>query len=168
MEYLVGGGTISEVEFGRSPSRGMQVMRREEPMHGGPIGPYDWLKKFPGEPFAASDRLGWVGLKAARYHATPAFEFHPPALTHHMFILYARPPEQLDLVYEGVKRHLPPPAGAIMLMPAGSPSRVRSSGRKDQAPRWRHAGAVPDALKNRLTASNSRQEAFEPSPYHSS
>jgi AraC family transcriptional regulator len=110
----------------------MQVMRREEPMHGGPIGPYDWLKKFPGEPFAASDRLGWVGLKAARYHATPAFEFHPPALTHHMFILYARPPEQLDLVYEGVKRHLPPPAGAIMLMPAGSPSRVRSSGRKDQ------------------------------------
>ena len=99
-------------------------------MHGGPIGPYDWLKKFPGEPFAASDRLGWVGLKAARYHATPAFEFHPPALTHHMFILYARPPEQLELVYEGVKRHLPPPAGAIMLMPAGSPSRVRSSGAK--------------------------------------
>ena len=105
-------------------------MRREEPMHGGPIGPYDWLKKFPGEPFAASDRLGWVGLKAARYHATPAFEFHPPALTHHMFILYARPPEQLDLVYEGVKRHLPPPAGAIMLMPAGSPSRVRRAGAK--------------------------------------
>ena len=31
-----------------------------------------------------------------------------------------------------------------------------------------HTGAVPDALKNRLTASNSRQEAFEPSPYHSS
>jgi AraC family transcriptional regulator len=110
----------------------MQVMRREEPMHGGPIGPYDWLKKFPGEPLAASDRLGWVGLKAVRYNATPAFEFHAPALTHHMFILYARPPEQLDLVIEGVKRHLPPPAGAIMLMPAGSPSQVRSSGRKDQ------------------------------------
>src|ERR1700720_2888469 len=49
-----------------------------------------------------------------------------------MFILYARPPEELDLVYEGVKRHVPPPAGAIMLKPAGSPSRVRSSGRRDQ------------------------------------
>jgi len=97
-----------------------------------PIRPLDWLKAIPFEPAAWSDRLGWVGLKAARYHAMPAFEFHPPALTHHMFILYARPPEQLDLVYEGGKRHVPPPAGAIMLMPAGSPCRVRSSGRKDQ------------------------------------
>ena len=97
-----------------------------------PIRPLDWLKIVPFEPAASSDRLGWVGLKAARYYATPAFEFHPPALTHHMFILYARPPEQLDLVCEGVKRHVPPPAGAIMLLPAGSPSRVRSSGRKDQ------------------------------------
>ena len=107
-------------------------MRREEPMHGGPIGPYDWLKKFPGEPFAASDRLGWVGLKATAHHATPAFEFHPPALTHHMFILFAQPPVDLDLLYEGVKRHVPPPAGSISLVPSGSPARVRSSGRKDQ------------------------------------
>ena len=108
------------------------MMRQQEPGRGDPIGPQDWLKAIPFEPAAWSDRLGWVGLKAARYYATPAFEFHPPALTHHMFILYARPPEQLDLVYEGGKRHVPPPAGAIMLMPAGSPSRVRSSGRKDQ------------------------------------
>jgi hypothetical protein len=83
--------------------RETQVVPQEEPQPGDTIGPLDWLKKFPGEPFAASDRLGWVGLEAARYHATPAFEFfHPrPALTHHMLILYARPPEELDLVYEG-------------------------------------------------------------------
>ena len=127
-------------------------MRREEPMHGGPIGPYNWLKKFPGEPFAASDRLGWVGLKAARYHAMPAFEFPPPALTHHMFILYARPPEQLDLVYEGGKRHVPPPAGAIMLMPAGSPSRVRSSGRKDQLHIFLEPGLVGRVAPRRSTS----------------
>jgi len=108
-------------------------MPQEVPQPGDTIGPLDWLKKFPGEPFAASDRLGWVGLEAARYHATPAFELHPAAaLTHHMLILYARPPDELDLVYEGVKRHVPPPAGAIMLVPAGRPSRVRSSGRRDQ------------------------------------
>ena len=35
-----------------------------------------------------------------------------------------RPPEELDLRYEGVKRHVPPPAGAIMLVPAGSPARA--------------------------------------------
>jgi hypothetical protein len=115
-----------------------------------PIRPLDWRKAIPFEPAAWSDRLGWVGLKAARYYATPAFEFHPPALTHHMFILYARPPEQLDLVYEGGKRHVPPPAGAIMLMPAGSPSRVRFLPPL-QASRRRHAGAVPVARKNRLT-----------------
>ena len=107
-------------------------MREEELRRGDPIGPLDWLKIVPFEAAASSDRLGGVGLEAARYRAEPASELNYPALTHHMFILYARPPEQLDLVYEGVKRHLPPPAGAIMLMPAGSPSRVRSSGRKDQ------------------------------------
>ena len=107
-------------------------MREEELRRGEPIGPLDWLKIVPFEVAASSDRLGWVGLEAARYRAEAASELNYPALTHHMFILYARPPEELDLVYEGVKRHVPPPAGAIMLMPAGSPSRVRSSGRRDQ------------------------------------
>jgi AraC family transcriptional regulator len=62
----------------------------------------------------------------------PDFEFNQPALTHHLLVLYIRPPEELDLQYEGVKRHRPPPAGAISLLPAGRPVRVRSSGRKDQ------------------------------------
>src|SRR5262245_8229002 len=34
--------------------------------------------------------------------------------------------------YEGVKRNVPPPAGSILLLPAGSPARVRSSGCKDE------------------------------------
>jgi AraC family transcriptional regulator len=107
-------------------------MRQVEPQPGDSIRPLDWYKILPFEAAAASDRLEWVGLAAARYRATPAFEFDPPALTHHMLILYARPPEELDLRYEGVKRLVPPPAGAIMLLPAGTPARVRSSGRKDQ------------------------------------
>jgi len=107
-------------------------MRQEEPGGGGPLAPLDLRKIAPIEAAAASDRLGWVGLEADRYCEAPAFEFNPPAITHHRLVLYTRPPEQLDLLYEGVKRHVPPPAGAISLVPAGSPHRVRSSGCKDE------------------------------------
>jgi AraC family transcriptional regulator len=109
-------------------------MRQEAPGRGDSIGPLDWYKIHPFEAAAVSDRLEWVGLEAARYRATPdsSWEYNAPALTHHMLILYARPPEELDLCYEGVKRHVPPPAGAIMLLPAGTPGQVRSSGHKDQ------------------------------------
>jgi AraC family transcriptional regulator len=95
-------------------------MRQEEPGRGGPF-----------EPSAASDRLGWVGLKAVRYRDVPYSEVDRPALTHHTLVLVTRPPEELDLMYEGVKRHVPPPAGSIMLVPAGSPTRWRWSGPKE-------------------------------------
>jgi AraC family transcriptional regulator len=55
-----------------------------------------------------------------------------PALSHHRLVLITRPPEALDLRCEGVKRHVPPPAGSIMLVPAGSPVQARSSGHKDE------------------------------------
>jgi AraC family transcriptional regulator len=106
-------------------------MRQEGPRGGGPIGPRDWLKIVPTEPAASSDGLGWVGLQAARYRAAPASELHQPPLTHHWLILFARPPEEQDLLYDGVRRHVPPPAGSISLVPAGSPARWRCSGRRD-------------------------------------
>jgi AraC family transcriptional regulator len=108
-----------------------QVMRQEEPGRGDPIGPRDWRKVVPFEADAASDRLGWAGLEAARYRAAPASDLNAPAITHHWLVLFARPPEELDLLYEGVKRHLPPSAGSISLVPAGTPTRWRWSGRKD-------------------------------------
>src|SRR5262249_17532643 len=112
---------------------GSQVMRQDEPEHGDPIGPLDWLRVRGNDGVAASSgRLGGVGLEAARLQAAPAFAFNPPALTHHRLILFARPPEGLDLLYEGVRRHVPPPAGSVSLMPAGSRARVRSCGRKDE------------------------------------
>jgi AraC family transcriptional regulator len=112
-----------------------QVMRQEEPGLGGPLGSHAALRKILRIPFevaAASGRRGWVNLEAARYCETPAFDFDPPAITHHRLVLYARPPEELDLRYEGVKRHVPSPAGSIALVPAGSPHRVRSSGCMDE------------------------------------
>src|SRR5262245_47717971 len=107
-------------------------MAEEEPGRGNLIGPLDWLKILPHEAAASSDRLGWVGLEAARCRATPAFELDLPPLTHHRLFLFARPPEELNMRYEGVKRNVPPPGGSISLMPAGSPARVRSSGCKDE------------------------------------
>jgi AraC family transcriptional regulator len=115
-------------------------MRQENAGRGGPLGPLAALRKIlPFTPAAASDRLGWVGLEAARYHAAPAAELHPPALTHHRFILFSRPPEELDLRYDGVKRYHPPPAGAIALVPAGIPVQWRWRGSFD----WLHIFLEP-------------------------
>jgi AraC family transcriptional regulator len=107
-------------------------MRQEEPERGGPLGPLALLRKIlPFEAAASSDRLGWVGLEAARYRAAPAAEFNVPDLTHHSLVLFIRPPAELELGYEGVKRHVPPPAGSIVLVPVGSPTRWRLSGPRD-------------------------------------
>src|SRR5262249_62091836 len=46
-------------------------------------------------------------------------------------VLCARPREERHMKYEGLKRHPPPPAGSIMLVPAGSPGLWRCSGRRD-------------------------------------
>jgi AraC family transcriptional regulator len=109
-----------------------QVIPENKPGRGDPIGPLDSFKILPVDPVASSDRLDWVGLEAVRYRASPAFELNQPALTHHMLVLFARPPQERDVRYEGVKRHVPPPAGSVSLLPAGSPVRVRSGGHKDE------------------------------------
>ena len=107
-------------------------MQQEESGRGDPIGPLDWRQILPFEAAAASGQLGWVGLEAARCRAEPAFELSVPAITHHRLVLVTRPPVDLDLRYEGVKRHRPTPAGSITLVPAGSPVWARSSGHKDE------------------------------------
>jgi AraC family transcriptional regulator len=118
-------------------------MRQEKASgHGDLIGPDDWLKIIPFTPAAASARLDWVGLEAARYRAAPASEYHPPAITHHWLVLLIRPPAELDLRYDGVKRYVPPPAGSIVLVPAGTPSRWQWSGPRDTLHIYLEAGLV--------------------------
>ena len=106
-------------------------MPQQEPRHGAPIGPLDWWKLLPFAPAATSDRLGWAGLQAVRYRAAPSSELQPPAMTHHRLILFARPPKELDLLYEGVKRHVPPPEWSIAVVPAGNPAHYRWGGSMD-------------------------------------
>src|SRR5262245_37600417 len=117
-------------------------MQQEQPGGGGPIGPRDWRKLFPFDAVLSSVRLGWVGLEAARCCAERVFELNPPAITHHWLVLFLRPPEELDLRYEGVKRHIPPPAGASSLVPAGSPARWRWSGPRDLLAIYLESGLV--------------------------
>jgi AraC family transcriptional regulator len=109
-------------------------MRQEKPEACGTCAPSDFRIVCPiaAKASKASEGLGWVGLEAARFDGLIDFETANPPLTHHRLVLLIRPPEELDLRYEGVKRHVPPPAGSIMLVPAGSPVRVRSSGHKDE------------------------------------
>jgi AraC family transcriptional regulator len=113
-------------------------MQQEKSNRGDLIGPLDCLI-VPVEPASASGRLGAVGLESARYRAATASEYNQPVPTRHRLVLFVRPPEELDLVYEGVKRHVPPPAGSISLVPAGSPGRVRWSGSFD----WLHVFLEP-------------------------
>jgi AraC family transcriptional regulator len=110
---------------------GAHVTPPKAPGRGEPIGPLDWIKRVPFAPAASSDRLGWLGLVAARFRAAPASELDQPGITHHRLFLITRPPEELELRYEGVKRHVPHPAGSISLVPAGSRALWRWSGRKD-------------------------------------
>jgi AraC family transcriptional regulator len=119
-----------------------------------PIPPRDWLKVIPFQAVASSDHLGWVGLEAARFRASPAWEYNAPALTHHRLVLVTRPPQELELRFEGMKRHVPLPTGAIILVPAGTPGLVRWSGGFD----WLHVYLEPGLLA-RVAA-----EAFDVDP----
>ena len=96
------------------------------------IDPRDWRKILPFKTAASSDGLGWVSLQAARCREEPAFELSVPALSHHRLVFVARPADELELRFDGVKRHAPSPAGSITLVPAGSPAWARSSGHKDE------------------------------------
>ena len=117
-------------------------MHQKEPAGGDPIGARDWRKLFPFDAVLSSVRLGWVGLEAARCREDRVFELNPPAITHHWLVLFLRPPKELDLHYEGVKRHVPPAAGTISLAPAGSPARWRWSGRRDLLAIYLESGLV--------------------------
>src|SRR5262245_36583561 len=94
-------------------------------------------------PTAASHRLGWTGLEAARFNDVAGTEFERPALTHHLLILHTKLPDELDLRYADVKRHRPPPLGSVSVMPAGIPIRWRWRGTKSSL----HVYLEPDLVK---------------------
>jgi hypothetical protein len=83
-------------------------------------------------PGASSDRLGWVGIGAVRYRDDLDTEIEVSPSTCHTLVLINRPPDECEVRYEGVHRHVPVPAGTIALIPAGIPLRWRCRGPKDR------------------------------------
>src|SRR5262250_1716153 len=130
-------GSQAKVKRGR-----VSAPQRGESRRSAPIGSLDWPNVLPFRPDASSDRLEWVSMQAARCRAEPAFELSVQALTYHRLVVVSRPPEELDLRYDGVQRHSPTPAGSITLVPAGSPVWARSSGHKDELHIFLQAGLV--------------------------
>jgi AraC family transcriptional regulator len=80
---------------------------------------------------ATSYGMGWKGLQAVRMES-PGGEFSA-AITPstHVLVLCVRPPEKMDLRYEGVKQDMSPPAGSIAVVPAGSSVLWRWQGSND-------------------------------------
>jgi AraC family transcriptional regulator len=89
-------------------------------------------KIVPFARLATSYGMGWKGLQAARCRDSSGSEFSGEGTSRtHAVVLTIRPPEKMDLRYEGVRRDMPPPAGSIMLVPAGSSVLWRWQGSMD-------------------------------------
>src|SRR6516165_7994952 len=116
--------------------------------------PIELIKDFPGEPFAASDRLRWVGLEALRYRDQPPNEAFQPPLTHHSLLLFLHTPREFEARSEGISRGVPPPVGSILVVPAGNPTWWRWSSHSDSLHVFLEPGLVA-----RIAA-----EAFELDP----
>jgi AraC family transcriptional regulator len=133
-------------------------MRQPAAGRDGLLGPLELIKHFPGEPFAASERYRWAGLEALRYRYQPPNEALQPPLTHHSLVLFLHTPKELELHCDGVNRVVPPRAGSVLVVPAGSAARWRWSSHSDSL----HVFLEP-ALVARVAA-----EAFELDPARAS
>jgi len=127
LDHLCGGGWLpSSVMVETAPSdfdarNGLVVARIPRDTDMDAIGPLGWRKLVPFAPVVTSDRLGWMGLEAARFRASPGGEVFHPALTHHMLVLFTAPPREIELRYEGVTRRVPPPADSSCGYCVGQP-----------------------------------------------
>jgi AraC family transcriptional regulator len=75
--------------------------------------------------------MGWKELQAVRVESHGGEFSAVITPSTHVLGLTVRPPEKMDLRYEGVKWDMPPPAGSIVVVPAGSSVLSRWQGSKD-------------------------------------
>ena len=81
--------------------------------------------------FATSYGMGWKELQAVRVESHGGEFSAVITPSTHVLVLSVRPPEKMDLRYEGVKWDMPPPAGSIAVVPAGSSVLSRWQGSRD-------------------------------------
>src|SRR5262249_53760554 len=118
-------------------------MQRKSAESGRLLGPLENHELVPVGPTIASQGLGWASLEATRFSNWCDAEFMRPALTHHSLILITKPPDELEVSYEDVKRHRPPPLGSVSVVPAGSPTHWRWHGTKSSL----HVYLEPDLVR---------------------
>jgi len=106
-------------------------MRQPETRGSDLLNPLELIDQFPGEPFATSDRMRWGGIEALRYRDQPPNEALQPPLSHHSLLYFIHTPNEFELHCDGVNRVVPPPAGSILVVPAGSPAKWRWSRHSD-------------------------------------
>jgi AraC family transcriptional regulator len=112
-------------------------------------------KIYPFTPSATSSGMGWEALQAIHWDKIPAsgeISFFP--MSQHKLVLMIRPPEKMDLRYEGVKLDRPVPGGSILVMPAGISREFRWQGRAEALDIY-----LDPSLVGRVMA-----EAFESDP----
>jgi len=85
-----------------------------------PVTPDERLAFLPYLPAATSGPLGWSGLRVEHFQGNPDLEVNLPPLTHHLLLLYRRPPDLISLRAEDLDRQGPPPPGSVIVIPAGS------------------------------------------------
>src|SRR5262245_43363818 len=100
-------------------------MSQQDSALSGLLRPLELVGSFPGVPCAASERLGWSGMEALRYRDQGANEAVQPAITHHSLLLFLRTPSEFEAATSGIDRVVPPPAGSILVVPAGHAVRWR-------------------------------------------
>jgi AraC family transcriptional regulator len=136
----------------------MKFMREPTAASGEQFDPLHREGIVPFEAAAASDELGWSGVQAVRYRVSEGFEIDAPPFIHHTVVLSIRPPEAMDLRYDGVERHTPLQAGSISVVPAGSPVYWRWGGPKDSLHVYLEPGLIERVAAGAFDLDPSRVE----------
>jgi hypothetical protein len=82
-------------------------------------------------PKATNRNLGSSEVQAIHYRNIGSDEIRIGALPQHSIILFTKPPLEMNVRCEGVKRNAPPPVGSIALVPVGAVADVSWRGNKD-------------------------------------
>ncbi len=75
--------------------------------------------------------LGASEVQATHQRNIGSDEIRIGGLPQHLIILFTKPPREMNVRCEGVKRNAPPPVGSIALVPVGAVADVSWRGNKD-------------------------------------
>ena len=84
-----------------------------------------------GRPETTNRNLGSTEVQAIHRRNIGSDEIRIGALPQHLIILFTKPPLEMNIRCEGVKRNATPPVGSIALVPVGAVADVSWRGNKD-------------------------------------